>query len=112
MAMSSGLQLLLMCSEIWVFGLDHPSEGMQAEIAEAIRHNIPIRDGEKMLTTTMPEKPALIIPEDIVSRHIDWLTRNFGPVVAEQWKKTNQKYAAASADDSEEGVWYEGCGEL
>ena len=37
MAMSAGIQLLLMCSEVWVFGLDHPSEGMQAEIAEAIR---------------------------------------------------------------------------
>lgn len=49
MAMSAGLQLLLMCSEIWVFGLDHPSEGMQAEIALAIRQGIPIRDGMAMI---------------------------------------------------------------
>ena len=49
MAMSAGLQLLLMCSEVWVFGLDHPSEGMQAEIALAIRHGIPIRDGMAMI---------------------------------------------------------------
>ena len=49
MAMKAGKQLLLECSEVWVFGLDHPSEGMQAEIALAIRHGIPIRDGEEIL---------------------------------------------------------------
>lgn len=50
MAMDAGLQLLLMCSEVWVFGLDHPSEGMQAEIALAIRHGIPIIDGDEILS--------------------------------------------------------------
>lgn len=49
MAMDAGSQLLLSCSEVWVFGLDHPSEGMQAEIALAIRHGIPVRDGEEIL---------------------------------------------------------------
>ena len=49
MGMDAGLQLLLMCSEIWVFGLDKPSEGMQAEIAFAIRHGIPIRDGLRVI---------------------------------------------------------------
>ena len=44
MAMDAGLQLLRMCSEVWVFGLDHPSEGMQAEIAEAIRTGIPVKE--------------------------------------------------------------------
>lgn len=49
MAMDAGLQLLLMCSEIWVFGIDNPSEGMQAEIALAVRHGIPIKDGMTMI---------------------------------------------------------------
>lgn len=49
MAMDAGKQLLLECSEVWVFGLDHPSEGMQEEISLAIRHGIPIRDGEEIL---------------------------------------------------------------
>ena len=48
-AMEAGCQLLLMCSEVWVFGLDQPSEGMQAEIALAIRHGIPIKDGMEMI---------------------------------------------------------------
>lgn len=50
MAMDAGLQLMLMCSEVWVFGLDHPSEGMQVEIAHAIRHGIPIRDGMAVIS--------------------------------------------------------------
>ena len=54
MAMNAGLQLLLMCSEVWVFGLDHPSEGMQAEIAFAIRHGIPIKDGMAMISKKAP----------------------------------------------------------
>lgn len=49
MAMEAGMQLLLECSEVWVFGLDHPSEGMQAEIEAAKAHGIPIRDGERIL---------------------------------------------------------------
>ena len=49
MAMNAGMQLLLECSEVWVFGLDHPSEGMQAEIELAKAHGIPVRDGERIL---------------------------------------------------------------
>ena len=56
MAMDAGLQLLLMCSEVWVFGLDHPSEGMQAEIAFAIRHGIPIKDGMAMISKKAPSE--------------------------------------------------------
>lgn len=48
-AMDAGLQLLRMCSEVWVFGLDDPSEGMQAEIAFAIRNGIKVRDGFEIL---------------------------------------------------------------
>ena len=104
MAMSAGLQLLLLCSEVWVFGLDNPSEGMQAEIAEAIRHNIPVKDGEKVLADQR-KSARQIMTDDIVSRHVEWLTKNFGPVVADQWKKTNQKY-------TEEGIQNDGCGEI
>ena len=61
MAMDAGLQLLLMCSEMWVFGLDNPSEGMRAEIALAIRHGIPIKDGmaviSKKPTTEQKTRP-------------------------------------------------------
>lgn len=58
MGMAAGCQLLLMCSEVWVFGLDHPSEGMQAEIALAIRHGIPIKDGMKMIEAKDTETAA------------------------------------------------------
>lgn len=48
-ALKVGREAVLECSEVWVFGLDHPSEGMTAEIALAIRHGIPVKDGEQML---------------------------------------------------------------
>ena len=94
-AMGAGLQLLLLCSEIWVFGLDHPSEGMQAEIALAIRHNIPVKDGEMMLTANRNKELVLPLTGDVVHRHVEWLTSHFGLDVANRWKKTNQKYAAS-----------------
>lgn len=43
--MDAGKEALLSCSELWAFGLDHPSEGMQEEIALAVRSGITIRDG-------------------------------------------------------------------
>ena len=58
MAMDAGQQLLLMCSEVWVFGIDKPSEGMQAEIALAVRNGIPIRDGLKMIRPEEKKTPA------------------------------------------------------
>lgn len=47
--MEAGKRALLSCSEVWVFGLDRPSEGMQEEIALAIRNDIPVRDGNEMI---------------------------------------------------------------
>lgn len=59
LAMDAGLQLMLACSEVWVFGLDHPSAGMQAEIAFAIRNGIPIRDGMTAISGAAPvSKPT------------------------------------------------------
>ena len=47
LAMEAGLALLDMCDEIWVYGLDNPSEGMQAEIDYALKNGITVRDGIK-----------------------------------------------------------------
>lgn len=45
LGMEAGFALLDICDEIWVFGLDNPSEGMQAEIDYAHKNGIPLRDG-------------------------------------------------------------------
>lgn len=45
LGMEAGLTLLDMCDEIWVYGLQNPSEGMQAEIDFALKKGIKIRDG-------------------------------------------------------------------
>lgn len=54
LGMEAGLELLDMCDEIWVYGIDNPSEGMQAEIDYAMKNGITVRDGmtvkEKDLT--------------------------------------------------------------
>lgn len=47
-----GLEALKECAEVWVFGLDAPSEGMQKEIELAQLLNIPVRDGFKMIYVT------------------------------------------------------------
>ena len=49
LGIESGLALLEMCEELWVFGLDAPSAGMQAEIEHAKERGIPILDGHKIL---------------------------------------------------------------
>ena len=42
--MDMGLSLLAMCDELWVYGIENPSEGMRSEIEYAKQHQIPIRD--------------------------------------------------------------------
>jgi len=49
LGLALGIAWLRECSEVWVFGLENPSEGMQAEIAEARAIGIPVRDGFVML---------------------------------------------------------------
>lgn len=67
LGLAAGIALLDMCDEIWVFGLDNPSEGMKAEIEYANEHEIPIKDGFKMLEEAeQPEEEMgdalLVIP--------------------------------------------------
>lgn len=45
LALKIGSELVLGCSELWAFGLDHPSAGMAAEIELAKEHGIPVRNG-------------------------------------------------------------------
>ncbi|KLU66731.1 hypothetical protein DEAC_c13990 [Desulfosporosinus acididurans] len=42
--MELGIELLKKCDEVWVFGLQNPSEGMKAEIELANELGIPVRD--------------------------------------------------------------------
>lgn len=47
-AMGMACELLYMCDEIWVFGMNHPTVGMMQEINWAVG-NVQIRDGFKMI---------------------------------------------------------------
>jgi len=45
LGLTMGLDMLSECEELWVFGMENPSAGMQGEIAFAKEHNIPVYDG-------------------------------------------------------------------
>ena len=45
-----GQELVLLCDELWAFGLDHPSEGMEQEIKLAKSVGIPVINGYKAIT--------------------------------------------------------------
>ena len=53
--MDMGLALLDMCDEIWVYGIENPSEGMAREIEYAEEHGIPIRDAAEVYQTGQQE---------------------------------------------------------
>lgn len=42
-------ELIFMCDELWVFGLDNPSEGMGKEICRAEGAGVPVLDGFEMI---------------------------------------------------------------
>ena len=55
--MEMGIALLDMCAEIWVYGIENPSEGMKAEIEYAKEHGITIRDAADVYKATeLPEE--------------------------------------------------------
>ena len=50
------ISLLSMCSELWVYGIDNPSEGMKAEIEYAKEHGILVRDAVEVYQHTDGEQ--------------------------------------------------------
>ena len=57
LGMELGISLLSMCSELWVYGIDNPSEGMKAEIEYAKDHGILVRDAVEVYQHTGEELP-------------------------------------------------------
>ena len=63
--MEMGLQLLEICEEVWVFGIDNPSAGMAAEILRAAELGMPIHDGWEIVRNNaeLNKNVGLEIPE-------------------------------------------------
>ena len=55
--MELGISLLGICSELWVYGMDNPSEGMKAEIEYAKEHGILVRDAAEAYQSAGSETP-------------------------------------------------------
>lgn len=84
--LEAGKQLLLLCSEIWVFGLDKPTKGMQAEIATAVRNGIRVYDGEiRSGAASVTNEAARAAYKDILvatfSPLVDIIANAFAPIV-------------------------------
>lgn len=68
LALSFGRDLVLMCDELWAFGLDHPSVGMAAEIAVANDAGIRVVNGfEAISKVGQPEADTCEDPQAIGS---------------------------------------------
>ena len=63
LALKIGSELVLGCSELWAFGIDHPSAGMAAEIELAKAHGIPVRS----VTLHLPAFRAMAV----CNQHLD-----------------------------------------
>lgn len=50
LALSFGRELVLICDELWAFGLDHPSAGMTGEIGIAKEAGIPVVNGFRAIS--------------------------------------------------------------
>jgi len=80
LALKMGRELVLMCSELWAFGLDHPSAGMAAEIEVAKAAGIPVVNGFRAITEIAAEEPAPAEEPEIGSVTIHLPTPpGFGP---------------------------------
>lgn len=56
LALKIGSELVLGCSELLAFGIDHPSAGMAAEIELAKAHGIPVRNGFEAISELKPDE--------------------------------------------------------
>ena len=56
LALKIGSELVLGCSELWAFGIDHPSAGMAAEIELAKAHGILVRNGFEAISELKPDE--------------------------------------------------------
>ena len=95
-ALAIGKELLQECSEVWVFGIDNPSEGMKGEIAHAIRCGIPVRDGhaEILKRTTeirmkkdIQEEDLKELAEEMKKQPVTLMRRPDRPVIVVEIRK-------------------------
>ena len=64
LALKIGSELVLGCSELWAFGIDHPSAGMAAEIELAKAHGIHVRNGFEAISELKPDEELENSEED------------------------------------------------
>lgn len=58
LGLTIGRELVLMCDELWAFGIDCPTSGMAAEIALARERGIPVVNGYERITSVGDDTAA------------------------------------------------------
>lgn len=58
LGLTIGRELVLMCDELWAFGIDCPTAGMAAEIELANERGIPVFNGYERITSVGDEPAA------------------------------------------------------
>ena len=73
--MARAMELLSICDEVWVFGIDNLSEGMEKEVKWADSNSIPVMDGFDMISEsekrTMEDFSDQEIIDELVRRARD-----------------------------------------
>lgn len=64
LGLSIGRELVLMCDELWAFGLDCPTAGMAAEIELARERGIPVLNGFKAISEIPEDEKQDEDPQD------------------------------------------------
>ena len=78
LGLSIGRELVLMCDELWAFGLDCPTAGMAAEIELARERGIPVRNGFKAISE-IPETEKQRAPQPRAHQHRGGRPRHHRP---------------------------------
>ena len=78
LGLSIGRELVLMCDELWAFGLDCPTAGMAAEIELARERGIPVLNGFKAISEIPEAEKQDEDPQDAGNEHL-----NHGPISIE-----------------------------
>lgn len=76
LCMDAGIDLMLRCQEVWVFGIKNPSEGMKKEIELARKVGIPVVDACDIFGTKQTAAPAA----DAVAQYADNLATAATPL--------------------------------
>ena len=109
LGLSIGRELVLMCDELWAFGLDCPTAGMAAEIELARERGIPVLNGFKAISEIPETEKQDEDPQDagsviirVPASDINVYKRDVQGVIVMRIEEGNQLVAIERIEKDEE----------